>query len=112
MNKNTIYFPRKYIYQSASISSQSSISIVSSAGAAKLMSSESGVKDFPPPRSFTWFYLSKHAIYTCIVEIRISPRGLILGGLIRKNHFLGWGLFEGGGLFEDLRYSVITPQPG
>ena len=34
---------------------------------------------------------------------RISPQwGLIRGGLIYKNDFLGGGLFEGG-LFEDLR---------
>ena len=39
------------------------------------------IKDFLPPRSFTWFYLSKHAIYGCIVEIRISPRELFEGGL-------------------------------
>ena len=42
--KHTIHFPRKYIYQSTSISSQSSLSIVSSAGAADSMSSASGVK--------------------------------------------------------------------
>ena len=60
--KHTIHFPQKYTYQSTSMSSQSPISIVSSAGAADSISSASGVKDFPPPQSFIWFYLSKHAI--------------------------------------------------
>ena len=67
------------------------------------MSSVSGIKEFPPPRTFIWFYLSKHAINACIVEIRISPWGLIRGGLTCKNDFLGGGLFEGGGLIVDLR---------
>ena len=79
----TIHFPRKYIYQSTSISSQSTISIVSSAGAVDSMSSSSGVKDFPPPRSFIWFYLSKHALYACRVEIRINPGAYSKGAYSR-----------------------------
>ena len=92
--KYMIHFPQYYIYQSTSISSQSSISIISSAGAAELMSPASGVTGF-----------SSSSVINLLCEARLpflETMVLIVfayhpeGGHICKNDFLGGGLFEGG----------------
>ena len=76
--------------------------------------------DFLPPfkgsNTVQLLYCKGFLKYDIILQLcfpRISAHGgLLEGGLICKDDFFRWGLFEGGllggrGLIEDLRYSVL-----